>query len=436
MPHTTTIHKFTKEINEIFTFGEYPKIAVAVSGGSDSLALALLSKHWVEKIGGKLVCLTVNHNLRPEASEEARYTQKICHNHNIEHHILNWIGTTKLSNLQNQAREARRDLLTEWCNQNNVKCLLLAHHQDDLVETFFIRLFRGSGTQGLASISPLSSHNNIYIIRPLLNFKKEELEQYLKLQNIEWVQDPSNNNNKFLRTKIRKLLKSSIMQDIIPYDLLIERCTKGIKSIQNVNDLVEIQKNQILTKTVLLYPEGFITIDCDSFIKLPTELALNVLSSCLITISATHFYRPRLASLRKIYDNIISKTIKTSTLWKCEITLKKNIIYIYPEIRNTLPIISIKNKNCIKWDNRFIIEKTNVSEDHNIQRCTASILKKFQNSLDTKKYKTLPKKIFYSLPVLELQDQIYVPFLTNHTPSEINIYFEPSIPLAKTIFSY
>ena len=330
MPYITTIHKFTKEINENFIFEKHPKIAVAVSGGPDSLALTLLSKAWLDSIGGTVICLTVNHNLRKEAQAEALYTKNLCKKYDIEHHILYWQGTTRLSNIQKQAREARRDLLTDWCKKHNIKYLFLAHTEDDLVETFFIRLFRGSGTQGLSSIAALSYYNDINIVRPLLSFKKEELEHYLTIQNIEWIKDPSNYNNQFLRTKIRKLLRSEEMQDIMPYNLLLDRCTKGITSIQNVNHLIEEQKTKILSEITKTHPEGYITIELEQFTKLPTELALNILASCLMQISGK-YYRPRFNSLQNLYKRLILKEQKTTTLWSCKVKIRKNFIYICSE---------------------------------------------------------------------------------------------------------
>lgn len=436
MNHINTIHKFTKEINENFIFEDGPKIAIAVSGGPDSLALAILSNQWICTIGGTIVCLTVNHNLRSEAYEEALMVKSICEQHKIEHHILNWQGTEDLSNIQSKARDARRHLLTTWCQNHHIKYLFLAHTQDDLVETFFMRLLRGSGTQGLSSISALSHFNTISIIRPLLNFKKRELEQYLTQQHVNWAKDPSNFNTKFLRTKIRNLLKSKEMQDIIEYDLMLDRCTKGINSIQSVNTLVEEQKNKILSEIVLMHPEGYITIELGYFINLPKELALNILASCLMTISGKHFYRPRFHSLQNLYKKLASGEEKATTLWSCEIKIKKDLIYIYFEEQNTHNKISIINKDCIKWDDRFVIKYENISHNTKIQKLTSISLKDLKHFIDIKKYQSLPKKIFYSLPIIEIKGTLYVPFLTKHPIPEINIYFEPSIPLAKTIFNY
>ncbi len=432
---TSTIHKFSQEINEKFTFEQSPKIALGVSGGPDSLALAILTKQWLDKIGGSLQCLIVNHNLRPEAKPESLYTAKILEKYHIKHHIIEWEGTKKMSNLQNQAREARRNLLTKWCKTNKYKYLFLAHNQDDVVETFFMRLFRGSGLQGLSSIPHLSTYNNITIVRPLLDFKKTELELFLTKQNIKWIKDPSNHDNKFLRSKIRKLLKSTLLEEIIPYDLMLDRCFTGIESIKRNNNIIEHSKNDIMSNIVSTYPEGYLTIKLDTFLDLPDEIALNILASCLINISGKHCYRPRFASLKILYNKIVLQHNKASTLWNCEIKIRGNLIYIYYESKNNYPNVEIIDQNTIKWDNRFIIKTPHI-EKLKIIKFNQNIYSNNKKLLDTKKIKELPKKIIYSLPAIEIEQSLYVPFLTKQRRADINILFQPSIPLAKKIFSY
>ena len=430
MPTTSTIHKFNQEINEKFTFGKSPRIALGVSGGPDSLSLAILTKQWLDGISGTLTCLTINHNLRPEAKSEALYTSQILEKHHIEHYILDWEGTTKMSNLQNQAREARRNLLTKWCKKNKYKYLFLAHNQDDVVETFFMRLFRGSGIQGLSSITHLSEYNGIVIARPLLGFKKSELELFLSSQNIKWVTDPSNHDTKFLRSKIRKLLKSTSLEEIMPYNLMLDRCTTGIESIKRNNNIIETNKKKIIADIVSLYPEGYLTIALEQFLELPIETALNILASCLITISGTHHYRPRFSSLQKLYNKLTLKDHKSSTLWNCEIKIRGNLIYVYYESKNIPPNIEAIDSHTIKWDGRFIIKMPNIKQ-YKIPRFSHAIYASNKESFDTKKIKSLPKKIIYSLPAIEIKQTIYVPFLTKQQRTELNINVKPSIPLAK-----
>ena len=218
-----TLHKFLTEINTNFCFEKNTRVAVAVSGGADSMALMMLIQEWSVLVGAKVFCLTVNHNLRIEAESEARYVHGVAKSVNLEHHILS-CNIPRGMNLQSKARDARINVLTKWCHDNEVKHLFLAHNLNDLVETFFMRLFRGSGLRGLASIDALNIINNIRVIRPLLNFQRSELEEFLRARDIVWIEDPSNRNDVFMRSRMRKMLSSEMISGIVHPDLLFPRC--------------------------------------------------------------------------------------------------------------------------------------------------------------------------------------------------------------------
>ena len=296
---TNTLHKFLTEINTNFCFEKNPRLAVAVSGGADSMSLMILAKKLTEVLGAQVICLTVDHNLRIEAKKEAQYVHNFAKDHNLEHHILS-CNLNKRTNLQAEAREARIGILTRWCRDNHVQHLFLAHNLNDLVETFFMRLFRGSGVRGLASIEALNIINGIRIIRPLLRFPRSELEEFLHTQNIIWINDPSNHNDVFMRSQVRKLLASEMMSNIIPKDLLFERCSAAVMHLKKTDALFEAITTQYLVKLVTIYPEGYLTVKLPDFLQLDKEIALNILSACLITISGEHCYRPRLESLNKL----------------------------------------------------------------------------------------------------------------------------------------
>ena len=299
----TIITRFNTHINS-FHITNARKIAIAVSGGPDSLALTFLTAEWSKKFQNcKLIALTVNHNLRKESTAEAQQLQKLLASHNIEHHILNWQHKEKiLSNIQHKARVARRELLTTWCINHGVKILLVAHTKNDLAETFFMNMFRGSGIYGLSSIPEKIIVNNAEIIRPVLIFTKEELKNYLHKKNITWIEDPSNQNKNFLRTKIRNLFNSKEMKAIFPDEnLFLNRITTNIKNTSRARHCIESIINQKLEEITKLNTDH-LTIDRQKFCKLHSEIALNILSSCLINISKTHEYKPRFNSLERLYN--------------------------------------------------------------------------------------------------------------------------------------
>ncbi len=182
--------------------------ALAVSGGSDSLCLAYFSKIYASEFGNKIHVLIVDHNLRKESYKEALKVKKILKKRKIQSIILRWKGKVPKSNIQKNARDLRYLLISNYCLKKNIKYLATAHHEDDQIENFFIRLLRGSGLTGLSSMSLKAKYSNrLKIIRPFLYFKKTDLK-YVTLNYFRtYIKDPSNKDEKFLRVRLRKYRK-------------------------------------------------------------------------------------------------------------------------------------------------------------------------------------------------------------------------------------
>jgi len=184
------------------------KFCIGVSGGPDSLALAFLCKIFSKEFNSKFIALIIDHNLRKQSATEAQKVKIILTKHKIRAKILTWKGKIPKSNIQFNARNIRYFLLNNECNKLNIKNLVLAHHEGDLIENFFIRLFRGSGLKGLSSlnIKRHSEDNILSLIRPLINTKKNELIYITKKVFKFYLTDPSNFKEKFLRTRVRNYL--------------------------------------------------------------------------------------------------------------------------------------------------------------------------------------------------------------------------------------
>ena len=183
-------------------------LAVAVSGGPDSLTLAFLAKCYALKHKINIKCFIVDHKLRKESSTEAKTIKKILKKININCEILIWRGKKPSKNIQSLAREKRYSLLVDQCKKHNIKNLLLGHHLDDLSENFLIRIVRGSGLNGLVSLNKKAKYRNqnLNIIRPLLDLEKKILVYVAKEVFSFFINDPSNSNENFTRTRIRHLL--------------------------------------------------------------------------------------------------------------------------------------------------------------------------------------------------------------------------------------
>src|SRR5205823_2951019 len=150
-------------------FEARPRLAVAVSGGPDSMALLLLADRWARQRGGEAWGLTVDHGLRPESAGEARIVAGWLAARGMAHEILVWSGDKPATGIQEAAREARYALLAGWCRAHGILHLLTAHHREDQAETYLIRRRAGSGVDGLAAMSAVRELPGCRIVRPLLS---------------------------------------------------------------------------------------------------------------------------------------------------------------------------------------------------------------------------------------------------------------------------
>lgn len=191
-------------MNSLAPFEKHPHLAVAVSGGADSMALVMLAQEWVQEKGGCVTALVVDHQLRPESTQEAYQVLQWLTNLGIAAVLLSWTGPKPSTRIQERARNVRYGLLEEWCQNHGVLHLLTAHHEGDQWETVMQRLNRGSGIAGLRGILAQTYRPFGRILRPLLSIKKTELINYLDLIKQNYIRDPSNENSKYERVRWRK----------------------------------------------------------------------------------------------------------------------------------------------------------------------------------------------------------------------------------------
>lgn len=297
-------------------------IAVAVSGGSDSLSLCIMLHFLSKELNFSLIALTINHALRPESFQEAQEVQNIMKQFSIEHYILTWEGEKPTSNIQEIARNARYTLLTNFCFKEHIPILMTAHQQNDQAENFIMRAEHGAGIYGLSGIPAISIINNIKIIRPLLNFTKQELQSFLQDLNIKWIEDPSNNNPRFARVRARNLLDK--------HPKWIEKLAILSNNLSRTKECIEYYLKKSIQELVLsnsIYDE----LELDKFNSLPQEIRFRMMSHLLQTRSE----QDKPARAERI-DNLLAKLTKgkgfsAATLSHCLIKRKKNKIIITKE---------------------------------------------------------------------------------------------------------
>lgn len=184
------------------------RIGLAVSGGPDSLALLLLAS---SAKPGQVEAATVDHGLRPESRDEAAMVAELCGRLGIPHRTLlaDWPEPPE-ANVQAAARAMRYRLLNEWAVERGLAGVATAHHADDQAETLLMRLLRGSGVSGLGGTrTRRAMSEDVLLLRPLLSWRKAELERIALAAGLSPVDDPSNRDPRHDRSRIRQLLKTA-----------------------------------------------------------------------------------------------------------------------------------------------------------------------------------------------------------------------------------
>ena len=315
--------------------------AIAVSGGSDSLCLAYFSKIYKSEFNNKIHVLIVNHKLRKESHKEALKVKEILKKKGINSKVLNWKGLVPKSNIQKNARNIRYSLMSNYCLKNNIKYLVTAHHIDDQIENFFIRLLRGSGLTGLSSMSEITNYNNnLKIVRPFLNFKKEDL-RYVTLSYFKnYIEDPSNKDEKFLRVRVRKYRKDMEMEG-----LDTSKIVKTVNNLLSANKAINYYKNKALYKHVSFLSKNKCLISKQIFSEEAGEIIFKSFSDILSLVSGK-YYPPRSKKIINLIKNIKKTKFSKSTLGGCIVENKNDTILISKESRvKKVPLSSRKTSN-------------------------------------------------------------------------------------------
>ncbi|HEV7408390.1 MAG TPA: tRNA lysidine(34) synthetase TilS, partial [Bradyrhizobium sp.] len=174
-----------------------PAIVLAVSGGPDSIAMMWLAARWrrVLKHGPRLITVTIDHGLRPEAAREARNVKHLAKTLDLPHRTLRWRGAKPKTGLPAAARDARYRLLAKAARTAGATHVLTAHTRDDQAETLLMRMSRGSGIAGLAAMARQSRREGVVLARPLLQVPKARLLATLKKAGIGFADDPTNRDS-------------------------------------------------------------------------------------------------------------------------------------------------------------------------------------------------------------------------------------------------
>ena len=297
---------------------------VAVSGGSDSLALSALSQTYINEKKNKVFFVLVDHNIRLNSSKEANAVKNLLKKKKINLTILK--NKKKINkNIQSNARDVRYKLLLDFCHKRKIKFIMVGHHRDDQIETFLIRLSRGSGVQGLSSMSKITNlDRRTKIFRPLLNEKKQDLVFIAKYYFGKIFKDPSNTNQKYLRTKIRNLIKQ-FEKSGIKHDRVIN----SINNLASTRDTLNLytQRAEVICVSK---QKNKIFVNLEKFLLENNEVQLKILNNCIKKISK-NYYLSRAKKVLNLLDKVKVNNKLKATLGGCVIERLKNNLIIYKE---------------------------------------------------------------------------------------------------------
>lgn len=293
--------------------------AVAVSGGSDSLALMLLLTDWAEARGlPPPIVVSVDHGLRSESGSEARKVVGWARKAGLKGYVLASGAAPPVADIEAAARRMRYRLIGDFARKKKLKAVYIAHTRDDQAETFLLRLARGSGVDGLAGMRALApfpepAYATIALVRPLLGLERRALRSFLLVRRHPWIDDPMNADARFARVRVRLA-----WPQLAPLGLTPERLVETAEHLGRARQALEVVAKAVLARTCQPSRDG-LAVDPVALASAPPELGLRALASILMAVSKNP-YRPRFDRLAPLFAAVTEGTLGGGrTLHGCRI---------------------------------------------------------------------------------------------------------------------
>ena len=302
-------------------------LALAVSGGLDSMSLLLLAAHWRRgrlrcgEAVPRLIVASVDHGLRAAAAAEVRQVARLAREHGLEAEILT--GTARGTD-QESLRELRYGLLCDWCRRRDIGALLLAHQLEDQAETFLLRLGRGSGVDGLAAMARDGWHRGVRVYRPLLDVPRARLRALLRREGVAWLEDPGNRDMSYARVRVRALLR-----DLAREGMDARRLARTAAQMRRARVALEEVAEARLRCCAQFMADGS-TVFAGDLLALPDEIALRALARVLMMVGGK-VYRPRLQRLERLLSALRESPQRGRTLHGCRIFFADGSFFVVRE---------------------------------------------------------------------------------------------------------
>ena len=333
-------------------FLKHERIALAVSGGADSMALMALAARWAAGRAGapELVVLSVDHGLRPEAAAEAQGVRAFAARLGLSCHILRWQGQKPDSGIQQAARTARYGLMGRWCAAHGA-ALATAHNLEDQAETFLMRLSRGSGLRGLAAMAPQGRLEGfpVVLLRPFLDVPRARLEASLRAMGLAWVEDPSNRDEAFERVRLRRLLGHLAEAGIPPRAM-----ARSAARLGRAEAALEQLAAQALEEDFTCHAAGWGELALEPFLARPEEVRIRVLAALVAAFGAGG--RVRLAAVEGLEEWLRGGPGRGRTLGGAHLARRRGHLVIGREPgRLSARIVLSPQAPEGVWDGRFAL---------------------------------------------------------------------------------
>ncbi|MGR3392307.1 MAG: tRNA lysidine(34) synthetase TilS [Sagittula sp.] len=382
--------RFAEEMGALLGPSFPSEIGLAVSGGGDSMAMLALAHGWARVFGVRLWVVTINHGFRTEAAAEAEMVAAECALLGWPHATLQWSWDGR-GNAMEAAREARLRLIAGW--RGHLRHVLVAHTQDDVAETFLMRLARGSGVDGLSAIQarrvvdqpPLAANafapmigeapsqescvhpdgavsstgdrradgpgedGTFEIVRPCLSMRRAELRHHVRVLKVPFVDDPTNEDPAYARARIRAALPglADLGLDVPMLAATAERMARARDSLRVQTAAAWDRIGQEGHHRGV--PTGDLLLERDGFAGLPREVQLRLLAGGIGFVSGT-VRRPRAARLEEVLDRVLSGG--GGTLGGCEIVAERTHIRVF---REYAALEGLADDDAGLWDGRWML---------------------------------------------------------------------------------
>lgn len=316
------------------------------------MALMLLAHRWRERTDSapRMWVVTVDHALRPESAQEAAWVNEQATALGFSHHTLVRRGSPLRSGIQSAARRVRYDLMSAFAHAHGLSAIVTAHTRDDQAETFLMRLARGSGLDGLAGMASPAYWAGIAILRPFLTVSRARLRATLREAGMEWLEDPSNEDTRFERVRVRSALRGLAQAGIPPPKLALSSHRLG-RARRALDDFTL----DFLSRHLRAYDLGYGEMALSALELAPEEVALKALGRAIMAFGGRP-RPPRLAKLEALYAVLMREPPPQVTLGGCLLVIKGGkVIFCREPGRIGVPALRLAPGTRALWDGRFVV---------------------------------------------------------------------------------